>query len=122
MNQVTTIIITAVLSSLFTISLGFFLIQRFWRENAEKTTQKYLERLKEEMGPVIEERVKKGVKRGVKEGVRDGISSMASGDVIRETTRSMAKTGVDIVGETLKPLLSRRTTRHSRYRDENRDD
>ena len=75
-------------------------MQHIMREHAEKNAQRFIEHFKKEVGPVIEERVKKGVK--------DGVASIPSREVLRETTRTMAKTGVDIVGDTLKPFLGRR--------------
>lgn len=76
------------------------------RERAEYGAELFIKKFKDEVGPVIEERVKKGVK--------DGFSSLASREVIRDTTRNMARTGADIVGDTLKPLLKSKR-RPSRY-------
>ena len=101
MSQIAVILLTASLSSIFTITLGFFFIRRILREHTDQAAQKYLDKLKSEIGPTIEESIKKGVK--------DGITAIPSREVIRETTRTIAKTSADIVGDTLKPLLNRRT-------------
>lgn len=110
MHPVLTIILTAVLSSLFTLGLGYYVMRRLLQEHAQKNANKFIDQVKEEIGPVIEERVKQGVK--------DGVASIPSREVLRETTRTMAKTGVDIVGDTLKPLLNKRgNPRRSRFDD-----
>lgn len=97
------IAVTALLSSAFTLALAYLIARRFMTERAEQGIRLFIKRFREEVGPVIEERVKKGV--------RDGFSSLASREVLRDTTRNMAKSGVDFVGDTLKPLWRSRNRR-----------
>ncbi len=94
-----TIIATALLSSLITLSVGYFV----FRKHYEKSLSNSIERFKKEVGDEIEIRVKKGVVEGVK--------SIPSRDMIKDTTMNLAKTGLDIFGDSLKMATRPRGSR-----------
>lgn len=97
LTQAMIIILTAVLSSLMTLGIAYFFIKKLVQERGEKTVNEITEKIKNEVGPELEQRVA--------QGVRSGFASLPSREVIRDTTRNMAKTSVDLVGDTLKPFL-----------------
>ncbi len=112
LSQALVIILTAVLSSLLTLGVAYYFIRKLVQERGEKTVREITERFKNDVGPELEKRVA--------QGVRSGFASLPSREVLRDTTRNMAKTGVDIVGDTLKPFLKQKG--NYRTRDRYRDD
>lgn len=113
LSQALVILLTALLSSLFTLGLAYYFLRKLIQERGEETVKEITERFKNEVGPELEQRVA--------QGVRSGFASLPSREVIRDTTRNMAKTGVDIVGDTLKPFLKPKSSYRSnkdRYRDD----
>ena len=72
-----------------------------FKNHYEKGLADAIEQFKAEVGPEIEDRVKKGVMEGFK--------SLPSKEVLRDTTRSIAKTGLDIMGDGLKMATRPRT-------------
>jgi|GEM_PF-3294382 len=103
------ILITALLSSFLTIAIAYYIIKQQIQTHAEERINQIITQFENEIGPIIEARVK--------QGVRDGVASIPSREVIRETTRTIAKTGADIVGDTLKPLLNRSPGRRTPKRN-----
>lgn len=112
LSQALVIILTAILSSLMTLGIAYYFIRRMVQERGDQTVRDITERLKNEVGPELEKRVA--------QGVRSGFASLPSREVIRDTTRNMAKTGVDLVGDTLKPFLKQKSQLRGRerYRDD----
>lgn len=100
LSQALVIVLTAILSSLMTLGIAYWVIRKLIEERAEETVQEITKRFKEDVGPELEQRVA--------QGVRSGFASLPSREVIRDTTRNMAKTGADIVGDTLKPFLKQK--------------
>lgn len=88
------IIATALLSSLFTLVLALHYFRKYAQPRYESAVQQAIERFKAEVGPEIEQRVKQGMLEGVK--------SLPSREILRDTTRNIAKTGLDIMGDGLK--------------------
>jgi len=88
------IIATALLSSILTLSIALFYFRKQGKERYDKAVAAAIERFKAEVGPEIEQRVKSGVLEGIK--------SLPSREVLRDTTRTIARTGLDIVGDGLK--------------------
>lgn len=88
------IIATALLSSLLTLGIAHYIFQKRFKHRLEQGVTDAIERFKEEVGPEIEARVKQGVVEGIK--------SLPSREMLRDTTRTIAKTGLDIVGDGLK--------------------
>lgn len=89
-----TIIATALLSSLLTLGIAHYVFQKRFKNRYEQGVQDAIDKFKEEVGPEIEARVKKGVMEGFK--------ALPSREILRDTTRTIAKTGLDIMGDSLK--------------------
>jgi hypothetical protein len=98
---VLTIIATALLSSLLTLSIAHYLFNKHLKSRYEKGLADAISQFKAEVGPEIESRVK--------QGVLEGIKSLPSREILRDTTRNIAKTGLDIMGDSLK--MATRPTR-----------
>ncbi|MGB3622889.1 hypothetical protein FT643_02620 [Ketobacter sp. MCCC 1A13808] len=96
------IIATALLSSFFTLGLAQYIFNKRLKHRLENELSEAIARIKAEVGPEVEARVKKGVMEGFK--------SLPSREVLRDTTRSIAKTGLDIMGDGLKMATRPRTT------------
>ena len=94
---------TALMSSVFTLALGYILLSRYLRARVDDALREVTRRINADVGPEIETRVKNGV--------REGVKSLSSREVIRETTRNMARTGAELVGEGFKPFLKKRRPR-----------
>ena len=88
------IVSTALLSSVLTLSIALHYFRKHAKPRYEKAVDDGIEKFKAEVGPEIEQRVRKGV--------LDGIKSLPSREVLRDTTRTIARTGLDIVGDGLK--------------------
>ena len=99
-----TIIATALLSGLLTLGIAHYIFQKRVKSRYEQGVQDAIDKFKEEVGPEIEARVKRGVMEGFK--------SLPSREILRDTTRTIAKTGLDIMGDSFKmakrPPRSRR--------------
>ncbi len=98
-----TIVATALLSSLFTLAIAYYIVNRHARARYDNAVNEAIERFKAEVGPEIEQRVKQGMLEGVK--------SLPSKEVLRDTTRTIARTGLDLVGDSLKMATRSRTKR-----------
>lgn len=105
MTTLLTIIATALLSSIITLLVAIHYFRRYAKPRYEKTLADAIERFKAEVGPEIEARVK--------QGVVDGIKALPTREVLRDTTRTIAKTGLDIVGDGLKIATRPRPRRPS---------
>lgn len=88
------IIATAALSSLLTLSIALHYFRKHGKPRYEQAVKDAIEKFKAEVGPEIEQRVR--------QGVLEGIKSLPTREVLRDTTRTIAKTGLDIVGDGLK--------------------
>lgn len=96
--------ITAVLSAALTLGIGFVVFQRRWDRERQILEDRLEERLTlalDELGVVIEERVRKGV--------LDAIARIPSAEVLSGTTRTAAQAGADLVSYGLSALLGRRS-------------
>ena len=89
-----TIIATALLSSIMTLTIAHLVMKGRIKKHYEAGLAKAIEQFKQEVGPDIEARVKKGVV--------DGVKSLPSREILRDTTRTIAKTGLDIMGDSFK--------------------
>jgi len=104
MQTLFTILATAVLSSLITLVIALHYFRKHAKPRYDKAVGDAIERFKAEVGPEIEQRVK--------QGILEGIKSLPTREMLRDTTRTIAKTGLDIVGDGLK--IATRTTRPRR--------
>jgi len=101
------IIITAILSGLFTCLLVSYWIQvKLWPRLIEQIDEEFRVRL-QEASDVLGDRVERSVRKGVVEGV----TSLASREVLTGTTRTIARSGAEIVEESLGWILGRRPPR-----------
>ena len=91
------IVLTAALSSLFTLVAvaiwGHFYFQPRLRSNL----QKELDEQVENAAQVLAERVEEGVRRGLVDGVRN----LPSREVLEGASRSLARTSAELVSERL---------------------
>ncbi len=112
-TQALWILTSALMSSLVTLALGFYLFDRHYKkrlllaidERAEayhRRFQKVLDDEVERLGETIETRVR--------QGVLDGVASLPSTAVIQETTQSVVKTGVDLMDAGLSTFLGTKKT------------
>ncbi len=93
-------LLTAVLASALTLGAAYYLFQRRWRPRLEdelRAREAELDKKLEDYGEEIRERVR--------QGIVDGVAAIPSSETIREGTRSLAKTGADIVSAGLETLL-----------------
>ncbi len=87
------VIATASLSSLLTLAIAVYYLRKHAKPGYDKAVAEAIVRFKAEVGPEIEQRVK--------QGVLEGIKSLPTREVLRDATRSLAKTGLDIMGDSL---------------------
>ncbi|MCH9647540.1 MAG: hypothetical protein K0U98_04830 [Deltaproteobacteria bacterium] len=106
LNQALVILSTAALSSLFTITVFYFLYQKRLRHEldeklaaAREEFERTLDATLEEVGTLVEERVRQGVVKGV--------ASISTPEVLTDTTKSVAKTGAELAERGLKALLGK---------------
>ncbi|HVL00756.1 MAG TPA: hypothetical protein VM553_13130 [Dongiaceae bacterium] len=91
----------ALLSSLFTLAVAYYALQKQIKARYDAAVKDAIDRFKAEVGPEIEQRVK--------QGMLDGVKSLPSREVLLDTTRTFAKTGLDLVGDSLKMATRSRT-------------
>lgn len=94
------ILVSAGLSSFLTLGLIYYFFQTSWRPRLERelrAREEALDRKLAEFGDEVEERVRRGV--------LSGVASIPSTEVMREGTRSLAKTGMEIMEVGLDTLL-----------------
>lgn len=91
------ILVTALLSSVFTLALVAIFFNRYLLPRLERDFQAQIDRAIEELGRTVEERVKKGV--------LDGVAAIPSAEMLQNTTRAVTQTGVDLVGAGINALL-----------------
>lgn len=105
------IAVTALFSAILTcILMGYWFKTRLWPQLWQQVDQEFRQRL-EEASDVIGGRVETSVRKGVV----DGVTSFATPQGISGTTRTIAKSSVDFVGDSLLGKARRRR------RDDNRD-
>lgn len=99
-----TIIATAVLSSLLTVTLAFLWFRYRTRPSLmRQLDDEFRERL-QEASEVIGERVEDSVRQGLVEGV----SALPTREVLEGTTRTLAKTSAEMVEDRVNRLFRRR--------------
>lgn len=80
---------TALLSSLFTLGLAYWVYLRKIRPRLEQEIERKLARMEEELGHLIRARVR--------QGVLDAVAALPSASVLRETQKTVARTAADLV-------------------------
>lgn len=95
MSTLLTIILTAVLSCLLTLFAGGWLVRRFWRQEMEVR----LRQLHDDIGRTVETRVRRAV--------TESLSEPRPSDVLRESTWKAAKSGSDLLSDSLSNLIGK---------------
>ena len=91
--QLITILSTAVLSSLLTLVLAYWWLDRHLRQRLEHR----MEELQEELGVALQERVRRGVV--------EGVASIPSTEVLKGTGQTLTATAGDLVRSGLSTFL-----------------
>ena len=94
-----TVLVTALLTSITTLALGHYFFEKKIKVDLEHKIEARIDQL----GDTIEERVR--------QGIISGVASIPSREVIKGTTRTMAKTGAEIVEDSLNTILGKRSPR-----------
>lgn len=89
------IVSTALLSSLFTVAVGWWAVRRFWQQELEYR----LRQLHDDIGRTVETRVRRAV--------TESLSDTRRTDAIRETTWKAAKSGSDLLTDSFGVLLGK---------------
>ena len=88
---------TAISSSLITLIVVAFWGHFYFQPRLRNNLQQELDEQVENAAQVISERVEEGVRRGLVEGVRN----LPSREVLEGASRSLARTGAELVSERL---------------------
>lgn len=90
------IVLTALLTSAFTLGAAWLVFQRHLKARLEEA----IEAKAAELSAVLEARVRDGVRRGI----RDGLVDLPS-DVMRKTRRGITETGAGLLGDGINTIL-----------------
>lgn len=104
------IISTSLLSSIFTICLGFILYKVFLRKSLNKQIDEVGDLVKIKMQEGVMESAKEllpDFKEQVSEGFKEALADAISGDVVHRTARNMAKNSSTMVEQGLNLLLGK---------------
>ena len=91
--SILSILLTALLSSLLTLGLGYWIFDRRLKQRLLDEIDHHVAAAVEEMGREVEERVKRGV--------IEGVASLPSTEVLAGAGRTAARSGVDLVSTLL---------------------
>jgi len=91
--QFFTVLLTAVLSSVLTLALAYWFVDRRLKRRLEQR----MTELQEEFGTMIQERVRRGVV--------EGVASIPSAEVLKGTGQTLSATAADLVRNSLDTLL-----------------
>jgi len=91
--QLLWVLLTAFLSSMLTLGLGYWLFERYLKNQILEHVDRHVDEAIEDLGREVETRVK--------QGVIDGIAAIPSSEVIVGATRSAARSGADLVSTLL---------------------
>lgn len=111
LNELGLVVLTALLSSLFTLGLARLALDHWKRRN--------LQRMLTEVGDVVERRVRAGaiqagedllpeVKKRIQESFEHAILGLASGGTVERSLEEAAKSGARKLGERLDSILGGR--------------
>ncbi|HEX5277012.1 MAG TPA: hypothetical protein VFW42_05015 [Fluviicoccus sp.] len=95
MSTLMMIVATAVLSSLLTLVFGAWLVRRFWERDMEVRFRQ----LHDDIGRTVETRVRRAV--------TESLSDPRPSDMLRETTWKAAKSGSDLLSDSLSTLIGK---------------
>ena len=100
MATVLLVLVTALLSAGFTALLLVVVFRRRILPELEQRLGERLEAAREDFAQSVE--------RSVRKGFLDGVSSLPSREMLQDTTRTIARTGMGLVGDSLNTLLGGR--------------
>ena len=103
-------LITILLTSLLTSVLTLMLARRQFEKQYKDVLDEKLRQVFDELGDIVEERVRKGV--------LDAVASIPSTEVLQSATRTVTRTGVDLVEGGLSALLGGSRTRRRDKKNE----
>lgn len=106
--QILIALATAALSSVLTVGLVYYLFRSRWRPRLEEELRAREASLDDKLA-AFGERLEGHVRRGIV----DGVTALPSSEVIREGTRSLAKTGLEVMSAGLGSLLGPRSRNRS---------
>lgn len=96
--------LTALSSALLTVlAIGIY-VEKVARPRLERELEKKLSKRIKSGLDVLEERIEKAVRRGV----LDGVQALTSKEVLQDTTRSLARSGAELVENSISQMLGRR--------------
>ncbi|MEM9556528.1 MAG: hypothetical protein AAGC60_19880 [Acidobacteriota bacterium] len=90
-------LLAAVVSSLLTLGGAWWIYRHRVREQLERELEDRVRSALDDLGEVVEARVRRGV--------LDAVASLPSTELLADTTRTAARTGAQIVGAGLDTLL-----------------
>ncbi|RZU37081.1 hypothetical protein EV700_2950 [Fluviicoccus keumensis] len=95
MSTLIIVIATAILSSLLTLTFGYWIFRRFWERDMEVRFRQ----LHDDIGRTVETRVRRAV--------TESLSDPRPADMLRETTWKAAKSGSDLLSDSLSNLIGK---------------
>lgn len=96
LEAIVIIVATALLSSGITLACAWWFFQRTWRQEMERRMRE----LHDDIGRTVEVRVKRAV--------ADALADFNTGDVLREATWKAARSGSDLISDSLGAILGKR--------------
>ncbi|MBP8019814.1 MAG: hypothetical protein RJA86_287 [Pseudomonadota bacterium] len=87
---------TALLSSFLTVLMGWLIVRRFWQQELEYR----LRQLHDDIGRTVETRVRRAVAESLNDNTKPS-------DMLRETTWKAAKSGTDLISDSVSVLLGK---------------
>lgn len=96
--------LTAVSSSLLTVIIIGVYVEKIARPRLERELGEMLKNRSQKGMETLEGRIEKAVRRGV----IDGVQALTSKEVLQDTTRSLARTGAELVEGRINQMLGRR--------------
>lgn len=98
------VLLIAVFSALLTLVIGYSVYMRFLLPRLQAEIDKQFDEKLEQAVEVLSVEIKEAVRKGVLRAVSD----IPSTDTLRETTQTLAKTGVEIMGASFDVMRGRK--------------
>ena len=99
---------SAMLASACTLGLAGYLFDRRYKKRLEAELEERVEAYRRRFQAVLDEEIERLgdlIEERVRKGVLDAVASLPSSEVVRETTQSVARTGLDLMEAGLGTLL-----------------
>lgn len=98
--QLLFVLLTALLSSAFTLLMAWWLWQRRLKKELQDEIDAQVAQGIDELGRKVED--------SVRQGIKEGVAALPSSEVLADATRTVARTGAEIVGAGIDSLLGNR--------------